>query len=850
MKTELTRLLFLLAVPGFFAELLSGRTAEKEKTKIGSTAVYSLLFDYILFLTDVALIYFLLPRKYEKLLAILSRRAEAVEDVYLLALFWLIQLLLAVFWGFVGRLVRYGSIEKALKTIRLRQGRIIKGTLIASFAVFLIAFCVKDYAEQQLLINEVCSKNNGVLADENWNYGDYVELYNPSGMNLRLEGFFISDDEDRLDKKELGDLLVPAGGYCVVQLQSEDGFGISSKGETVYLTAPGGGLLDSVALPPLAENMAYARREDGAEAWMEQLPTPSEENDRYGLYVAPPSFSAESGFYEQAFLLELTAGEGDRIYYTLDSSVPDENSELYTGGIEVKNVCDQPCRYRRVPNVTTDWHQNDFSGDQADQAFVVRAVAVDGWGNKSQTVTRVYFVDMDQYRDRYVLSLISDPDDLFGDNGIYVTGKDYDDWYLGRKEEFPLILNYMEKGREWEIATDVALFRGDLLMEQRAGMRIQGASEREGRFKRFSLFARKAYSGSRYFEYELFGERMHSFFMRSDYEDAFVQSLAQGRDVGTLKAVPASVFLDGEFWYDTYLREKYSEDFLAAAYGVNRENVQLEEAAPEEIYSFLDEHDLSREEDFLKFCEMIDLQSYIDHLAANIYLCNMDGSESKNYRLWKTRTDEGTEYGDGRWRWLLYDMDCVSWNSIAYYQALRYNIDSFAQTKEFAGQPYNQERIYKALRVNGEFCRQFVLTFMDMANTNFRSDVVAEKIVDYGRDMTWNDGFFANRFDGIVPALAKEFDLTGTLEEITLGVSSPEAGSVRINTAFPDLTGGDWTGRYYTDYPVTLEAVPAEGYEFVEWRCGGDTVKTPETEVWLTEGGCRWEAVFQVKGRK
>ena len=39
-----------------------------------------------------------------------------------------------------------------------------------------------------------------------------------------------------------------------------------------------------------------------------------------------------------------------------------------------------------------------------------------------------------------------------------------------------------------------------------------------------------------------------------------------------------------------------------------------------------------------------------------------------------------------------------------------------------------------------------------------------------------------------------------------------------LNTIVPELTQGEWSGRYLTDYPVTVTAEPAEGYRFVGWE--------------------------------
>lgn len=57
------------------------------------------------------------------------------------------------------------------------------------------------------------------------------------------------------------------------------------------------------------------------------------------------------------------------------------------------------------------------------------------------------------------------------------------------------------------------------------------------------------------------------------------------------------------------------------------------------------------------------------------------------------------------------------------------------------------------------------------------------------------------------------------------GSSNQEAeGTVTLNSISPNLSGQNWSGRYYTDYPVTLTAEAPEGYSFVGWEIeGGET---------------------------
>ncbi len=605
--------------------------------------------------------------------------------------------------------------------------------------------------------------------------------------------------------------------------------------------------MDSVTVPVLAEDMVYARDETGL-LWDVKRPSPERENSKLLLSVDAPTFSAESGFYDDDFMLALSADEGCIIYYTLDSSTPDEDSTEYSSEIKVSNVCDQPNVYRAVQNVVRDWNEYTPTGDVVDKAFVVRAVAVDEYGNQSDVVTKTYFVDMDKYESGYVLSLVSDPDDLFGDDGIYVTGKEYDDWYTSGQVGDEPEPNFKKTGYESEIESSIELFDGaNLLMSQLAGIRIQGASHRSNALKRFSLYARKEYGGSRYFSYDVFGYELHKFFLRDDFADAFLQSLVPERGIGGLDAIRASVFLDGEFWYNTYMREKYDDEYFSYKYGVDGDEVDLEESMPDEIYEYLDGHDLSDDADYRGLGELMDIQNYIDYMTYNIYLCNVDLSEGRNLLAWKTTGDiEKSGYDDGKWRFLIFDMEALTWTGHDEWGGDSYSVNAFSVEHNGHTIAFDQQKVFSSLMKNEDFHRQFVLTFMDFANTYFEKDNVDRQLEEWGYDSTWCNSFFDRRFDYIVPDLAEEFDLTGTLEQITLVADKPDGGTITINTVTPELADGEWSGYYYTDYPVTISAEAADGYEFVAWHHGDEVYEESELEVELNSGDNLWTAEFEI----
>ena len=92
--------------------------------------------------------------------------------------------------------------------------------------------------------------------------------------------------------------------------------------------------------------------------------------------------------------------------------------------------------------------------------------------------------------------------------------------------------------------------------------------------------------------------------------------------------------------------------------------------------------------------------------------------------------------------------------------------------------------------------------------------------------------------------LAKEFELTGSLETVTLYNADEVKGTVHINSATPVMKNGSWSGEYYTDYPISVTACPAEGYEFIGWSGSIDSTEIT-IEVPVTNGGIEIRAEFQ-----
>ena len=562
-----------------------------------------------------------------------------------------------------------------------------------------------------------------------------------------------------------------------------------------------------------------------------------------------PVPSVPGGYYEDAFVLYLDAPPFGQIYYTTDGSEPSVDSLRYENGIPLTNRSSEPNLYHSVQNVVKDWKTNIPDPNPVEKGTVIRAVYVNNWGTRSEILTQTYFVGITPPEQGCTLSLVFSYDDLFGEDGIYVTGRDYDAWYLsGGSGEAP-VPNF-ETHMEVAVVAELLDSTGDV-MNQQVGLRIQGASARAMWNKRFIITAREKYSGSSVFDAALYdGVATHSVMIKEALPDAIAADLSADRAVSTQRSIPVRVFLNGEFWYNTYMLERYDNQYFRQHYHVDdrilvkngtvaeRPDQVAEQYVYEDFMKRVKNTDYTDPANWAAFQEETDVQSYIDYIVINYYLCNVDFCDTQNYVLWRgpSQTDRGT--GSSRWRWCIYDIDVLEWldrEKLGMPEA----INVFTSEKTFN---IHNGTIFRSIKRNPEFCQQFVLSFMDMLNNNFAPANVEKVLEKYGYTLDWVDGYFRKRPAYAVEHLAEEFGLTGSLETVAVYTANPEMGDVIVNTSQIDLTSGSWSGQYFTDYPITVTATARDGYQFLGWKGDADTA---ENALNLSvDGGITLEAVF------
>lgn len=571
-------------------------------------------------------------------------------------------------------------------------------------------------------------------------------------------------------------------------------------------------------------------------------------------YAAPvPVASVQGGYYDEAFLLKLSAPANGTIYYTTDGSTPTIDSHVYTDGILIQNRTQEPNKYNAIQNVMTNWLEYTPTSAPVAKGTVVRAIYVNDLGITSSIFTQTYFVGIPCPRRGYTLSLVFEDEDLFGSDGICVTGSEYDSWYLSGINSIPAPEPNFNKKTEVSVIAELMDANGDI-MNCPVLLRLQGASMRGWIQKRFILEADSSKTGSNVFPIELFsGTSTHSVMTKGSVVDAMVHDLVAGRSAATQQSIPVSLYLNGEFWYSWYFLERYDNQYFRQHYNVDNvyfvkdgeidEDVPPEEAdAYEEMMYWLAHTDFSVSDNWAQLNKEIDVQSYIDYLTVNYYLCNWDFSDYKNHALWRSIYEEPSPFGDKRWRWCLYDVDAVELTTNKYAVENAAEVNIFSDPLPYSDVKVNETVYFRAMRQNPEFCRQFVLSFMDIINNHFSTDALVPVLEKYGLSLDWMDGFFLKRPGYAAQHLADEFQLTGKPEPVTITTAHPEMGNITVNTSEIDLSNGIWTGNYFTDYPITVTASANDGYQFLGWKGAAD--ESGNTLTIHTDGGILLEAVF------
>jgi len=550
-----------------------------------------------------------------------------------------------------------------------------------------------------LVINEAMTHDDHILWAGEREYCDWVEIKNISDKPVQLSDYWLSDDDDELMMYNLPQWeLAPGQCYIVTcddtegsfaDIYPNSGFGLSAEGESVYLSS-GEDVVDFCSLRAIPYGCSYGRSDTRPGWFFVPEPSPGRNNAEGRRVIADtPTSPTRDGIYEGVDSVEVEL-EGYNIRYTLDGSMPTEKSAEYTGPISLSDTC--------VLRAAC-FHEDMLTAYPLTMSFII---------NEGHELP--------------VLSLATD-------NPI-----DFKQMYDG-----------MQKGVEKP--GSLSLYRENDSFTIGCGVSLNGETSLVLPKKNMSVRFRDAYGDAK-LEHDIYGGGVTEFtnlLLRSgqDFEYAIIRNeLAQGLcemaelNVINQRSIWCVLYINGEYYGIYTLKEKANEQLYASLAGVSRSSVTAYEAnVPygtdfySDVVSFVNLNDMSLDENYEKFCSVMDADSLIDWLIIQGFCSNPDLS-SGNLRY--ARSTEN----DGKWRLMFYDLDAAFRSTAGMY----YNLMT-----EHGSNTYQVGAIAYPLMKNAQFKDRFLTRAAELYETvlnnetvlseiDRHADIIASEVVrDYGR---------------------------------------------------------------------------------------------------------------------
>lgn len=504
---------------------------------------------------------------------------------------------------------------------------------------------------------------------------DWIELYNGGAADASLLGWYLSDDPDHPRKFQLGDLVVPAGGYLVIAADAsaapDNGttasFSLSAQGETLLLYAPNGNLMDVFVTGATAAGQSSGRIETDAAVARVFFTTPTRgkpnDGNAYAGQAALPAFSETGLYHSEAFMLTLACADPDAvIHYTTDGSVPGESSAVYSEPIAVS------------------------------KSQVVRAVVSRVGALTSDVVTHHYL-----FVQPHTVPVVC----IAMSKGAFAevwAPKEHSD-IVERKS----CISYYETG-------------GALGVTFWAGLKAKGQGTLVYRQKSLAIKLRGSY-GRRSVSYPFFPDIPFTTFsslvlrnsgqdaLNARIRDAYASRITLGMRVETAATRPVAVYVNGQYYGLYDFGEDLDAGYVETHYGVDRDevdfirrNAHVLKGSSEDILrvrAFARKNDFSRDDRYAELVQWVDEEYFIDYVIAQNFFCNSDMFNQKYWRSWDYTV---------RWRPVLFDLD------FAFRQSKRDIMYAYFVKEGIAspdGSRSNMD-IYCALRQNDAWCDRFV----------------------------------------------------------------------------------------------------------------------------------------------
>lgn len=714
----------------------------------------------------------------------------------------------------------------------------------ATAILFLLAGIV-TLATGQVVLNEFTASNYDNFNVDGGGWGgefpDWAEFYNPTGTDVDLGGYFLSDNPSDPEKFEFpAGTIVPANGYLIVICTgafdaTPNQFGYlntnfkitQSLGESILFSDDNGTLLTQFTyltdIPTNTMNQSWGRSVDGGDDWViMQNPSPEAANGgpTGTSYAEQPSISMEAGYYGAPINVTLnTAQTGTTIYYTLDGSIPTDGDIEYTGPINIASTTVlRAIAYHGDPDILPSLVETNtyFFGDDQHTIPVVNISGItlnDGEWNGDE-LTDIEFFHPDG---SFWVESAGDSNEHGNDSNAYdQRGFDY--------------VTRDQLGQDYGLLAE--LFH---------------VTDRDD-------FQRVIFKAAANDNYPAGGG--------GHIRDAYVQTLAQtgGLELDERSDESCILYINGQYWGVYEYREKvddidYTEyyydqpqnfvDYIKTWGGTWEEYGSIDDWNA--LVTFITTNDMTDPANYDYVTSVYNTNSLIDYMILNSYIVNMDWL-NWNTSWWRGRHPDG---GAKKWRYALWDMDNTFGEGPNYTGIPDISPGADPCNPEGLGNVGGQGHIlvFSALLDNEDFWTDYINRWADLSNTTFSCDHMHTlldsmiAVIDPempGQVERWGgtyDGWVDNVneirdfidgrcADEVISGLEDCYDVEALeLTVIIDGIGEVDLGTIEIS---PEMT--PWSGTYFADVNIDLFGDDIGQGLFLYWEVIEGSLVFPDPE--------------------
>ena len=698
-----------------------------------------------------------------------------------------------------------------------------------------------------LVINEIQVTNIDQFIDLSFNYGGWIELYNPTDAAINLANMVVSDNLGRSYTCPTNMGSVPAKGFKNLwfdhssrdskyssQAFKQVDFKLQYEGGEITICDAEGNVLDSQSYPPAVQRASYARTTDGGSTWgMTGTPTPEATNVGSTFaseQLAMPVIDKDACVYTTPFTVRVTIPQGATLRYTTDGSTPTADE----GKVSRDGV---------------------FSVGGTTQIFRFRLFK-DGY-LPSSVATRTYiYRDKDYYLP--IVSVVTDNKNLFDNKiGAYVdgtngtSGNNKSSSNKNRAWERPVNFEYLVPDE-----ADGGSFR--MALNQECDFEVCGGWSRhfapDGSFR---LKGGKYYLGQNFLPYPFFSEKPYiknkTIVVRNGGNDNYGRikdagihevMLRSGFYIDCQSVQPAHIFINGQYKFMFNLREPNNKNHAYANYGIDTDELDQFEINGSKGYEQKTGNDVAfrqwmslatqlandpeNESLYQQICDMVDIDEYANYMAMECYSGCSD---------WLTNCNNVKGYraqSDGKFHLIVMDQD-QGFSTTSMLSSLSGRLyDSRYDT----GRSFLIDIFYNMLK-NSKFKKRFIDAFCIVNGSVFDPDLV------------W--ATFNEMVERAAPAMAMEgheSNMRSSANSMASTITSNNNRNSRINnmrnyfglsngynvTLSSDIDGGSLqlngqpipTGKFNGTLfaPATITAKAPAGYRFKGWATDGVSMVT------------------------